>query len=89
MISSYYCRGTFPQNVLLVAPFIVLFVLHNCTFRFADHKWERLCCLILSLYSFSSFSIVLPYFSRGAYRCPHISSIAVGKPISFTATAKI
>ena len=25
------------QNVLLVTPFIVLFVLQKCTFRFADH----------------------------------------------------
>ena len=26
------------QNVFLVTPFIVLFVLQKCTFRFADHK---------------------------------------------------
>ena len=37
MISSYYYRGTFLQNVLSASQSNVLFVLHNCTFRFADH----------------------------------------------------
>ena len=39
MISSYYYRGTFLQNVLSASQSNVLFVLHNCTFRFADHNY--------------------------------------------------
>lgn len=37
MISFYYYRGTFLHNVLSASQSNVLFVLNNCTFRFADH----------------------------------------------------
>ena len=45
------------QNVFLVTPFIVLFVLQKCTFRFADHN-----SILPKIYNEFSFYTIIKAF---------------------------